>query len=186
MTDAVYFKYQHDFRAWLEKHHKTQPELLVGFYKKGSGKANMTWPESVDQALCFGWIDGVRRTVDQERYTIRFTPRRPGSIWSTVNIAKVEILKAEGFMEPAGLDAYLKRTPEKSSISSFENRPLELEAAMLKKFKADKAAWSFFNSLAPSYKRTAIFHVMSAKQETTRQKRLGKLIDESRAGRRLR
>ncbi len=146
----------------------------------------MTWSESVDQALCFGWIDGVRRTVDDERYTIRFTPRRAGSVWSTVNIAKMEELIKNGKVFPAGMAAYERRTADRSSIYSFENAPLELTPEMLREFQKDKKAWAFFESLAPSYKSTAIFHVMSAKQQATRERRFAKLMEESRAGRRIR
>jgi uncharacterized protein YdeI (YjbR/CyaY-like superfamily) len=181
MTDPVFFKDATEFRAWLEEHHALESELLVGFYKKGSGKENMTWSESVDQALCFGWIDGVRRTVDEESYTIRFTPRKPRSTWSKVNVAKVAELERQGLMRPAGRKAFEARTGDNTGIYSFEREhPGELPR---ERFPA--AAWEFFESQPPGYRRTATHWVLSAKREDTRERRLATLIEDSAAGRRL-
>lgn len=173
------------FRAWLQKHHLTTTELLVGFYKRDTGKASMTWPESVDKALCFGWIDGVRKRVDDESYTIRFTPRRPGSTWSAVNIKRVAELEKQGLMQPAGLKAFALRSEEKSRTYAYEQRQsATLGENHLKKLKANRKAWAFFEALAPGYQRLAIHRVVSAKKEETRLKRLDELIEESANGRR--
>lgn len=174
--EPKFFKDQWQFRKWLEKNHKTESELIVGFYKVDSGKPSMTWPESVDQALCFGWIDGVRRSIDELSYQIRFTPRRPTSIWSKVNIEKIKKLTAAGLMFPAGTEAFKKRKEEKSAVYSFENEKKELSADFEKLFKSNKLAWEYFHSLAPSYQKVSVDWVMSAKQETTRLKRLRELI----------
>src|SRR5881394_263753 len=140
----TFFKTQPDFRKWLAKNHDKATELLVGFYKVGSGKPSMTWPESVDQALCFGWIDGVRRRIDDHSYSIRFTPRKPTSIWSSINTKKVEELIKSGQMKPAGLMAFEKRKENKSRIYSYENEPAKLSREFEKKFRANKKAWAFF------------------------------------------
>ena len=183
---AIYFSSPAAFRAWLEKHHATEVELLVGYHRVSTGKPSMTWSESVDQALCFGWIDGVRRTVDESRYTIRFTPRKPKSNWSKINIAKVEVLRKAGMMMPAGEKAYSAREDERSGVYSFEQeRPQELSAAYLKRLKANRKAWEFFQSQAPYYRRLMAFWVMSAKREETREKRLATLIADSARGRRV-
>jgi uncharacterized protein YdeI (YjbR/CyaY-like superfamily) len=183
---ATFFATPADFRRWLKKHHRTAEELLVGFYKKGSGRPSITWPESVDEALCFGWIDGVRRSLDDESYVIRFTPRRAGSNWSLINIRKVEALIREGRMEKAGLAAFEARKAEKSGVYSFEQREeARLDRKAESKFKANKAAWKFFQSQPPGYRKVATFWVMSAKREDTRAKRLQTLIDDSAAGRRI-
>ena len=174
-----FFVTSEDFRSWLEENHETSTELLVGYYKTGSGKQSMTWSESVDQALCFGWIDGVRKKLDEESYTIRFTPRRPKSIWSAVNIAKVEALKKKGMMHPAGIAAYEKRDEKRSRIYSFENEPKELDPELAKQFRANAKAWAFFEAQAPWYKRTWIHRIMTAKQEKTRLSRLEKLVAAS-------
>jgi uncharacterized protein YdeI (YjbR/CyaY-like superfamily) len=181
----VFFKDQNEFREWLRKNHKKETELIVGFHKVNSGKHNMSWSQSVDQALCFGWIDGVRRSIDKDSYCIRFTPRRPGSVWSAVNIKKIEELTKNGLMDPAGTAAFAKRKPLKSNLYSFENKPNELPAEYEKKFRANKKAWDFFSNLAPSYKRTAMFWIMAAKQEETRKRRLDKTIEESEKGNRI-
>jgi uncharacterized protein YdeI (YjbR/CyaY-like superfamily) len=173
------------FRAWLEKHHDKEPELLVGFYKRGSGKPSITWPESVDQALSFGWIDGVRKRIDDESYTIRFTPRRKGSIWSAINIKRVAELTKQGLMHAAGLAAFGRRSDRKSAIYAYENAPRELEPAYEKRFRANRKAWKYFNDQAPSYRRVAVYWVMSAKKEETRERRLSQLIDDSAEQRKL-
>jgi uncharacterized protein YdeI (YjbR/CyaY-like superfamily) len=183
--EPTFFELPTEFRAWLEKNHDRATELLVGFYKRGSGKPSMTWPESVDQALSFGWIDGVRRRIDDASYSIRFTPRRPGSNWSAVNIRRAEELRKHGLMQPAGLQAFERRRDEKSSIYPYENASPMLDPADEKKFSARKKAWEYFNNQAPSYRRVAIYWVMSAKKAETRARRLATLIDDSAHGRRL-
>lgn len=177
--EPVFFKSQKAFRKWFEKNHLSKTELIVGYYKVGTGKPSMTWSESVDQALCFGWIDGIRRSIDEERYCIRFTPRKPGSNWSLVNINKVKELTEKGLMEKAGLDIYNKRKESESGIYSFENDPVKLNDDYINLFMKDKMAWDFFNLQPPSYRKTIINWVMSAKQETTRLSRLQKAINES-------
>jgi uncharacterized protein YdeI (YjbR/CyaY-like superfamily) len=172
------------FRAWLEKHHDTTPELLVGFYKKGSGKPSITWPESVDQALCFGWIDGVRSSLDDERYANRFTPRKPRSNWSARNIERAKELIDLGLMHPAGLKAFEARTDDRSAVYSYEQRhSAELDEAYERRFRRNKKAWEYFRSKPPSYRATAVYWVMSAKKEETRERRLARLIDDSAQGR---
>jgi uncharacterized protein YdeI (YjbR/CyaY-like superfamily) len=183
--DPVFFPSPLDFRKWLQKHHTKEKELLVGFYKVGSGKPSMTWSESVDQALCFGWIDGVRKSLGEESYTIRFTPRKPSSIWSTVNIRKVAELEKQGLMQPAGLEAFSKRKETHSSIYSYEKEPVKLDRVFEKTFRSNKKAWAFFHQQPPSYRNPALNWVMSAKQEVTRLKRLETLIKDSEEGRRL-
>lgn len=183
--NPVFFASQEDFRKWLEANHEAAGELLVGFWKVGTGKPCMTWSESVDQALCFGWIDGVRRSVDDKAYTIRFTPRRPKSVWSSINIAKVEELKKKGLMRPAGLAAHERKEDSRSIIYSYENRPREFDPQYEKKFKKNKNAWKFFESQPPGYRRLMIYWVVSAKQEATRLGRLEKLIAASEDGKRL-
>lgn len=180
IMEPKFFKKPEDFKEWLAKHHTTKEELYVGYYKKATGKPSMTWPESVDEALCFGWIDGIRKKVDDESYMIRFTPRRPDSIWSAVNLKKIEELKKKGLMQKAGLAVYEKRKPEKSEGYSFEQKkaiklPDEFEAL----FKKNKKAWTLFKSMAPYYQRTATWWVISAKKEETRLRRLNTLIEDS-------
>jgi uncharacterized protein YdeI (YjbR/CyaY-like superfamily) len=173
------------FRQWLESHCEAKTELLVGFYKTGSGKPSITWPQSVDEALCFGWIDGVRKRIDDESYTIRFSPRKPTSIWSLVNIKRVAVLAAEGRMTPRGQRAFAARRENKSGIYSFEARPEKLTepyAAMLAK---SVTAQKFFDQQAPSYRRAAIWWVISAKKEETRLKRAQTLIDLSKKRQRI-
>lgn len=173
------------FRSWLQKHHRTTTELLVGFYKRDTGKPSITWPESVDQALCFGWIDGVRRRVNDERYTIRFTPRRPASVWSTVNIKRVAELEKRGLMQPAGSEAFARRSEEKSRIYAYEQRwSAAFDRSHLEKLQGDLEAWTFFQAQPPWYRRTATYFVVSAKKEETRLKRLDKLIAAWSRGRR--
>jgi uncharacterized protein YdeI (YjbR/CyaY-like superfamily) len=173
------------FRNWLAAHHAKSKELWVGFYKKNSGKPSITWPESVEEALCFGWIDGIRKSIDAESYQIRFTPRQPGSIWSAVNIRNAEKLIEQKRMEPAGLKAYQARKENRSGIYSYEQRSPELIEPYLGKLKRNKAAWNFFQAQPPSYRKIMNWWVTSAKQEETRLKRLDKLIEESAQGRRM-
>ena len=178
----IFFKSQIEFRKWLEKNHKKENELLVGYYKVDSGKPSMTWSESVDQALCFGWIDGVRHSIDKESYQIRFTPRKKTSIWSAVNIKKVKTLMKQGLMKEAGLESFKQRAENRSRIYSFEKDEMKFSPQFEKIFKANKAAWNYFQSLAPTYRKTSSNWVMSARQETTRKKRLQELIADSEAG----
>lgn len=184
--EPVFFPKQADFRKWLIKHHTTAKELIVGFYKTGSKKPSITWPESVDEALCFGWIDGIRRSIDEESYCIRFTPRKPTSIWSAINIKKVEVLTKNGLMQPPGIAAFEKRTESKSKIYAYENQEnTQLREEFIKKFKANKKAWSNFNAFPPSYRKTAIHLVMTAKQEATKLNRLNELIEASASGKKI-
>lgn len=171
------------WRDWLEQHHDQRPELLVGFYKKDSGKPSITWPESVDGALCYGWIDGVRRRIDDVSYSIRFTPRRPHSVWSAVNIKRVEELTRQGLMRPAGVKAFEARQDARSGIYSFEQQNVKFERAQESRFRANRAAWKFFQSQPPSYRRAATWWVVSAKREETRRQRLATLIQNSDQGR---
>jgi len=174
------------FRAWLERHHARSAELLVGFHKRETGKPSLTWPESVDEALCVGWIDGVRRSFGATAYTVRFTPRKPGSTWSAVNVAKIGKLEAEGRLRPAGREAFARRTEARTQIYSYEQRhQASLDAAQEKAFRANRKAWAFFQAQAPWYRRTAIYWVATAKQEATRQRRFATLLRDSAAGRRL-
>jgi uncharacterized protein YdeI (YjbR/CyaY-like superfamily) len=168
------------FRAWLQQHHAQSRELWVGFYKKDSGKPSITWPQAVDQALCFGWIDGVRKSLDAASYVIRFTPRKSNSTWSAVNIARAKELASQGVMSPAGLKAFENRSDEKSAIYSCEQRKsAQLEDSQEQKFRANQRAWDFFQTQPPWYRRTATFWVISAKKEETREKRLAILIKYS-------
>lgn len=180
-----FFPTQTDFRQWLNENHHQETELLVGFYKIGSGIPSMTWSESVDQALCFGWIDGVRRSIDAESYSIRFTPRKPKSVWSAVNIKKVEELNKLGLMKPSGMAAFAKREESKSAIYAYENKPAKFPEEFQKLFQSNSKAWDFFENQPNGYRKTMMYWVMSAKQEITRQKRLEKLITQSEFGKRL-
>ncbi len=181
--DIVFFESPADFRVWLEANHDKAQEVWVGYHKKGSGKPSITWPESVDQALCFGWIDGIRKSVDDTRYTNRFTPRKPRSTWSAVNIKRVEELTKQGLMHPAGLKVFQERKEEKSAIYSYEQADAKLDDAFEQQFRANKQAWDFFQAQAPWYQKAAIWWVVSAKQEATRAKRLAQLIEDSGQGR---
>jgi uncharacterized protein YdeI (YjbR/CyaY-like superfamily) len=183
-----FFRTATAFDAWMEKHHLTRDELLVGFHKKASGLESVTYQEALDAALAFGWIDGVRRRLDDDSYTIRFTPRRATSIWSAVNVKRVGELIATGRMRPAGLAAFAKRDPKKTAIYAYERAAagdLLLDPAAMAPLKADKKAWAFFDAQAPWYKRTCAHWLVSAKREETRAKRLATLIECSRRGQRL-
>ena len=180
--NPTYFETPADFRAWLAANHATADELWVGFYKKSSGRLSITWPESVDQALCYGWIDGLRKRLDDERYVIRFTPRRRGSIWSEVNRRRVAELSAQGLMQPAGLAAYDARDDEKSKLYSYEARHQPLNSAYETEFRADATAWAYWEGQPAHYRRGATHWVMSAKREETRRRRLATLIADSAAG----
>ena len=181
---ATFFATPAAFRAWLEANHDKETEVLVGFHRKATGKQAMTWAESVDEALCFGWIDGVRRGRDDESYTIRFTPRRARSIWSAVNTRRLAALKKEGLVAPAGLAAFGKREAARSGVYSFEQRQeARFSPAQGEAFQADAKAWDYFQSRPPWYRRTATHWVTSAKKEETKERRLRTLIADSAAGR---
>jgi uncharacterized protein YdeI (YjbR/CyaY-like superfamily) len=184
-SKPTFFKSGAQFRAWLEKHHSNATELLVGFHKIGSGKGGIGYQHALDEALCYGWIDGVRRSHSADSYAIRFTPRKSGSHWSKINITRAHELKAAGLMHDVGLAAFERRDEGKTINYSYELRAATLTPASEKRFKANRAAWAFFTSQAPSYQRHAKFFVMSAKKEETRVKRLEILIADSAAGRRL-
>jgi uncharacterized protein YdeI (YjbR/CyaY-like superfamily) len=172
------------FRDWLEEHHETKRELLVGFHKKGTGTPSITWPESVDEALSFGWIDGVRRSLGEHAYTIRFTPRKPTSIWSAINVGRVEALLKEGRMRPAGVRAYAARTAERTGVYSFErNSAAKLSTEQEATLRKNRKAAAYFDARPPWYRRAAIHWVISAKREETRDRRLAQLIADSAAGR---
>ena len=184
--EPIFFEAPADWRAWLEQHHDSERELLVGFWKRGSGRPSITWAESVDEALCFGWIDGVRRRRDDESYTIRFTPRQARSTWSAVNVARVHELEAAGRMHPAGLAAFERRADDRTAIYSYEQRhTAELGDEYEAELRADPAAWGFFQAQPPSYRRAAAHWVTSAKREETRRRRLAQLVADSAQGRRV-
>ena len=186
VSDPAFFANAAAFRRWLERHHASATELWVGYFKKGSGRPSVTWPESVDEALCFGWIDGVRKSIDSDSYANRFTPRRPGSVWSDINTRRAQALIDARRMRPAGLAAFKARDPKRSGVYSFERR----KAAALSRretaaLQANKAAWVFFQSQPPGYRRVVTWWVISAKRPETRARRLRILIEDSAAGRRI-
>ena len=186
MSDAIYFPSPAAFRAWLERHHERESEVWVGYWKKATGKPSLTWSQAVDEALCFGWIDGVLRGVDDERHMQRFTPRKPSSNWSAVNVAKVEQLRAAGRMRPAGEAAFARRRADRTGVYSYEQRKNpQLEPEQEQRFKANAAAWDYFMSRPPSYRRPALWWVVSAKKPETRERRLATLIEDSAAARPL-
>lgn len=180
--DPTFFETPDDFRAWLAAHHDTADELWVGYYRKDSGRPGITWPESVDQALCYGWIDGIRKRLDEYSYTNRFTPRRKGSNWSAVNRKRAEELIALGLMQPAGLAAYEARD-NKAQEYAYEGGTQPLDTAYEAEFRATAGAWAYWEAQPPHYRRGATHWVMSAKREDTRRKRLATLIADSAAGR---
>jgi uncharacterized protein YdeI (YjbR/CyaY-like superfamily) len=181
--DPLFFATPDELRAWFAANHTSTAEMWLGYYKKDSGKASVTWPESVDQALCFGWIDGLRKSIDGESYKIRFTPRKSNSTWSAVNIQRVAELTEQGLMQPAGLAAFEKRKAENSVIYSYEqSSESSLPDEYLHQLQANEAVWAFFQAQTPSYQKGAIHWVMSAKKEETRLKRLATLIDDSQQG----
>jgi uncharacterized protein YdeI (YjbR/CyaY-like superfamily) len=186
MVAPIYFATADAFRAWLEAHAATASELLVGFHKVGSGRPSMRWSESVDEALCFGWIDGVRKRIDDQRYSIRFSPRQPTSIWSAVNIAKVEQLQAQGRMTKAGADAFARRTTARSVVYAYEQaESAALTAAELRSFKRSKAAWTYFEATPPGYRKVVLHWITRAKRADTRASRLAQLVQACAEGRRL-
>ena len=185
-ADAVkYFRTPADLRRWFDKNHQTAEWLWVGFLRKETGRSSVTWQESVDEALSVGWIDGIRKRIDEERYKIRFTPRRPGSIWSAINIARVAVLKKEGRMRPGGLEAFSKKRENKSGIYSYEQRTATLPEPYRSALAARPRAAGFFAAQPPSYRKLVTWWVVSAKKEETRQSRLDKLVAACDAGKRL-
>jgi len=177
-----FFTVAKQFRQWLERNHDSATELLVGFHKKSSGKESITYAEALDEALCFGWIDGVRKSLNETSYTIRFTPRKPRSIWSLVNVKHVERLQKEKRMHSAGLDAFARRDPKRTGIYAFENAPLQLSSQYEKMFRQNKTAWDVFEQHPPSAKKTVIFWIMSAKKEETQLRRLNHVIERCGKG----
>ena len=184
-TNLKFFKTPAEFRKWLDKNHASVTELWLAFYKKDSGRSSITYPEALDEALCYGWIDGVRKAVDEISYTQRFTPRKPKSIWSLVNIRRVGQLTELGRMMPPGIAAFGTRDEERAKKYSYENRPRALGDVYEKKFRGKKKAWEFYQTQAPWYRRTSSFWVTSAKQEETRLRRLEQLIACSARGERI-
>ena len=181
----IFFPKQSDLRKWFEKNHKKEKELFAGYYKVSTGKPTITWSQSVDEAICFGWIDSIRKSVDEASYCIRFTPRNPKSNWSAVNIKKAEGLIKLGLMKPEGLAAFSYREEEKSKVYSYENPDILFDTSYEKIFKSNKVAWKFFKSMPTSYQKTTLRWIMSAKQEQTRLNRLQTLISDSAAGRKI-
>jgi uncharacterized protein YdeI (YjbR/CyaY-like superfamily) len=179
-AEPIFFPSLDAWRAWLKSHHAETKELWVGLYKRDSGRPSITWPEAVDGALCFGWIDGVRKSIDAVSYKIRFTPRKPRSIWSAINMRRVTELSKLGLMHSAGVAAFQKREAKRSAIYAYEQRKgAKLPVAYEKKFRANKAAWKFFQVQAPWYRRTCSWWVISAKKEETKLKRLAELMEYS-------
>jgi uncharacterized protein YdeI (YjbR/CyaY-like superfamily) len=186
-VEPTFFAEPADFRAWLDENHERESELWVGFHKKATGRPSITWPEAVDEALCFGWIDGIRRSLGDESYTIRFTPRKARSTWSAVNIERANELVAEGRMRPAGFAAFEARSDDRSAIYAYEQRhEAKLAPDDEREFRANERAWEFFQAQPASYRKTALWWVVSAKREETRARRLRTLIEDSANGRRLR
>jgi uncharacterized protein YdeI (YjbR/CyaY-like superfamily) len=182
LSEPIFFESPQAFYDWLEEHHETADEVYVGFHKQHTGRRAMSWSEAVDQALCFGWIDGRANSIDEDRYMQRFTPRRPGSNWSKINVEKVERLKEAGLMRPAGLAAFERRTHDRTGVYSFEREDAELPPEYEARLRANQAAAEYFDAKAPWYRRTAAHWVMSAKREETRERRLAQLIEDSANG----
>lgn len=186
MSTPKFFPTPAYWRRWLERHHDRQDQLWVGYYKKGTGQTSITWPESVDQALCYGWIDGIRKRIDDTSYMIRFTPRRAGSTWSAVNLRRISALMEDDLVQPAGLEAFERWKQARSGLDRYEQREsARFSAEDLKRFKASRKGWSYWEAQPPGYRSTATFWVMSAKREATRERRLATLIQDSEAGRRI-
>lgn len=179
MSEIIFFKLRKEFYNWLEKNYDKKEEQWVGFFKKDSGKPSITWSESVDAAICFGWIDGIRKRIDDESYKIRFTPRKPKSTWSALNIKKINELLKLGLMHPAGLKKFNERNIKKPGEYSYENKPQKLDPVFEKEFKKNKKAWKYFNEMPAWYKKTSNYWIMSAKKDETRHKRLLILIESS-------
>jgi len=182
-VEPIYFASPEEFRAWLEEHHASESEVLVGYHRKATGRPSMTWQQSVDEALCYGWIDGVRRGVDHERYSIRFTPRKATSTWSAVNIDRFQALEAEGRTRPAGRAAFASRREDRSRIYSYERREeARFEDGEERRFRENAAAWAFWEARPPGYRRVATHWVISARKPETRERRLAQLIEDSANG----
>jgi uncharacterized protein YdeI (YjbR/CyaY-like superfamily) len=182
----IFFATPQEFRAWLDAHHATATELWMGLYKKGSGRPSITWPEAVDEALCFGWIDGVRQRIDDQRYMNRFTPRKPNSNWSAVNVRRVEELTKQRRMRAAGLKAFRERREDTTATYSYEQRhQAKLDPAQERRFRSKKKAWEWFQAQPMGYRTTAVYWVMSAKRPETRERRLDTLIEDSAKGHRV-
>jgi uncharacterized protein YdeI (YjbR/CyaY-like superfamily) len=184
-SEVIYFATPAEFRDWLEENHAKAAEQWVGFYKKDAAQTGITWKEAVDEALCYGWIDGIRKSVDDQRYKIRFTPRKPGSIWSVVNLNRLDELTQLGRMQPAGLKAFQERDQKKAAQYSYEQDDIKLDPAYEKQLKANRATWEFLQAQPTSYQRAVLWWIISAKKEETRQKRLATLIDESARGQKI-
>jgi uncharacterized protein YdeI (YjbR/CyaY-like superfamily) len=180
-----FFETAEDLRAWFEEHHETAAELWVGLYKKSSGRPSIAWPEVVDEALCFGWIDGIRKSIDSERYMNRLTPRKPKSHWSAVNVRRFGQLKRQGRVRPAGQRAFDLRRKDETGVSYELRHQITLDPAFERRFRAKKRAWSWFQAQAPSYRTMAVYWVMSAKREEARVRRLERLIEDSAKGQRV-
>jgi uncharacterized protein YdeI (YjbR/CyaY-like superfamily) len=184
--EAVFFATAGDLRAWFEQHHETAPELFVGYWKKGTGRSGVTHPEAIEQALCFGWIDSVAGRIDEQSYRVRFTPRRKGSVWSTVNIAKIAELTERGLMRPAGLRAFEGRRPDQVAVYAYEQPDgAVLDEEQTARLRADPVAWEWFSHQPPGYRKAAAHWVVSAKRAETRERRLSQLITDSAAGRKV-
>lgn len=184
--DAQFFDSPDDLRAWFEQQHETAPELFVGYWKKGTGGRGVSHPEAIEQALCFGWIDSVARRIDDQRYQVRFTPRRKGSVWSAVNIAKIAELTERGLMHPAGTRAFELRKPGQAGVYSYEQpEASQFDAEQTARIRADPAAWEWFSRQGPGYRRSATHWVLTAKRADTRERRLAQLIADSAAGRKV-
>jgi uncharacterized protein YdeI (YjbR/CyaY-like superfamily) len=184
--DPIYFETPEELRDWFDANHETAAELWIGHWKKATGRPSLSWSETVDEALCVGWIDGVRHSVDEERFTQRFTPRRPGSNWSLINVAKVAELTKQGRMRPAGLAAFEARRADRTGVYSFESGDPAFSPEQERRFQANKKAWEWFQAKPKSYRRPATWWVISAKREDTRERRLEALIEDSAAGRTIR
>lgn len=186
MSEAVFFTTPAELRAWFELNHATEPELFVGYWKKHTGRAGVSHPEAIEQALCFGWIDSIGRRIDADRHQVRFTPRRKGSVWSTINIAAVARLTEQGLMHPAGLTAFEQRKPDRVAVYSYEQpADAQLDEAQLALLQQDAKAWEWFSAQSASYRRSAVHWVTTAKRADTRERRLGRLITDSAQGRRV-
>jgi uncharacterized protein YdeI (YjbR/CyaY-like superfamily) len=184
--EPIFFASPQEFRRWLHKNHKKETELWVGYYKTKTGKPSLTWPQSVDQALCYGWIDGLRRSLGEESYMIRFTPRQAKSIWSAVNIKRAKELIAEGLMKPAGLEAFEAKDEKRTQRYSYERETAALDAEQEKLFRKNKSAWKWYSGQPPWYRKVTAFWIVSARRPETRAQRLATLIADSAAGRRIR
>ena len=185
MDRLRFFRSGSEFRKWLEKNHSKSDELWIGFYRKDSGRGGMSYPQALDEALCYGWIDGIRKKLDERSYTTRFTPRKPKSIWSNVNIKHIARLTRDGRMMPAGIAAYSARDDSRTGVYSFERTIAELEPLMIGEFKRTPGAWKYFEAQPPYYRRIASWWVISARKDETRARRLAKLIEHSARKERL-